>query len=170
MITKAWSPVGAGGTAEHYPRWRTELPGAAVPWAAFGENLTTSGLLEEEVGIGDRFRAGSAALVATQPRTPCYKLGIRFGHADMVRTFHRNGRSGIYFAVLEEGDVAAGDPVTPVRGAAGSLSVAEVNPLIAAGSGAEAELLRRTARIEWLAEGWRARFQELLVLGAPRGR
>src|SRR6516162_8869651 len=61
--------------AEHYPYWRGELPDAEVPWGAFGENLTTTGLTEEEVRIGDLFRVGSAELVATQPRTPCYKLG-----------------------------------------------------------------------------------------------
>lgn len=86
--------------SEHYPYWRERLPDAAVPWAAFGENLTTTGLSEETVYIGDHFRVGSVELVATQPRTPCYKLGLRFGRPDMVRLFHKSGRSGIYFAVL----------------------------------------------------------------------
>src|SRR4051812_40933266 len=64
---------------EHYPFWHRELAEAQLPWGAFGENLTTDGLLEDEVWIGDRYRIGSAEFVVTQPRTPCYKLEVRFG-------------------------------------------------------------------------------------------
>src|SRR3989475_8885773 len=69
--------------AEHYAFWRAELPGVDLPWGAFGENLTTEGLMEDSVHIGDRFRIGSAELVVTQPRMPCFKLGIRFGRPDI---------------------------------------------------------------------------------------
>ena len=71
--------------AEHYRYWAEQLPGAELPFGAFGENLTNAGLLEEAVRIGDRFRIGSAVLQVTQPRMPCYKLGIRFGRAGMVK-------------------------------------------------------------------------------------
>jgi len=135
-----------------------------VPWAAFGENLTTTGLSEETVHIGDRFRVGSAELVATQPRTPCYKLGLRFGRPDMVRLFHKSGRSGVYFAVLKEGDVAAGDAVTLLQRAANSLSVADINRLYAREeNGADTAMLRRATDLEALPEGWRAYFYERLV-------
>ena len=155
--------------AEHYPYWHSELPGTDVPWAAFGENLTTTGLMEDAVNIGDRFRIGSAELVATQPRTPCYKLGLRFGRTDMPRLFHRSGRSGIYFAVLVEGDVAAGDPITLIRRADRSLSVADINRLYAqAGGDEDTEMLRRAIGIEALPEGWRAYFRERLIRGARR--
>ncbi len=152
--------------SEHYPYWRERLPDIDVPWAAFGENLTTTGLSEDTVHIGDRFRVGSAELVATQPRTPCYKLGLRFGRPDMVRLFHKSGRSGIYFAVLEEGDVAAGDAITLLRRAVGSLSVTDINRLYARegnGNGADTAMLRRATDLEALPEGWRAYFYEQLV-------
>ena len=97
--------------SEHYPFWRRELERSDLPWGSFGENLTTEGLDERTLRIGDRLRVGSALLRVTQPRMPCYKLGIRFGQMDMVRRFLASGRSGFYLAVLEEGDVAAGDPI-----------------------------------------------------------
>ena len=97
--------------SEHYPFWRRELGRADLPWGSFGENLTTEGLDERTLRVGDRLRVGSASLTVTQPRMPCYKLGIRFGRLDMVRRFLASGRSGFYLAVHEEGDVAAGDPI-----------------------------------------------------------
>ena len=97
--------------SEHYPFWRRELERADLSWGSFGENLTTEGLEERTLRIGDRLRVGSALLQVTQPRMPCYKLGIRFGRLDMVRRFLASGRSGFYLAINEEGDVAAGDPI-----------------------------------------------------------
>lgn len=97
--------------SEHYPFWRRELERADLPWGAFGENLTTEGLQEGTIRVGDHLRIGSALLKVTQPRMPCYKLGIRFERMDMVRRFLASGRSGFYLAVLEEGDVAARDPI-----------------------------------------------------------
>ena len=96
---------------EHYDFWRRELPDAELPWGAFGENLTTEGLLEGEVWIGDRYRIGTTELVVTQPRMPCYKLAIRFGHPDVVRRFLKSRRSGFYLAVVREGDIGAGDAI-----------------------------------------------------------
>jgi MOSC domain-containing protein YiiM len=97
--------------SEHYAFWRQELPDAELPWGAFGENLTTTGLSEQDVHIGDRFGIGSAEFVVTQPRMPCFKLTIRFGRADMIKRFYRSGRSGFYLAVTKEGEIAAGDAV-----------------------------------------------------------
>jgi MOSC domain-containing protein YiiM len=111
---------------EHYELWRAELPGVELPWGAFGENLTTAGLDEESVQIGDRLRIGSAELEVTQPRLPCFKLGIRFGRADMVKRFQRSGRSGFYFRVLREGEIARGDPIELVSAARSGVSVAEI--------------------------------------------
>ena len=79
--------------AEHYSFWRRELPDAELSWGAFGENFTTEGLLEDEVWIGDRYRVGTAELVVTQPRMPCYKLGLRFGEPGIVKRFHQSRRS-----------------------------------------------------------------------------
>ena len=104
--------------SEHYESWRRELAGMDLPWAMFGENLTTEGL-REDVRIGDRFRIGSAEFVVTQPRLPCYKLGIRFGRMDMLKRMLRSGRTGFYFAVTREGEVGAGDAIEPIAGGGG---------------------------------------------------
>jgi MOSC domain-containing protein YiiM len=77
----------------------------------FGENLTTKGLLEGDVRVGDRFRVGTAILEATAPRFPCFKLGIRFGREDIEDRFLESGRSGFYFRVVREGEVGAGDTI-----------------------------------------------------------
>src|ERR1051325_12172715 len=95
--------------SEHYEFWKRELPDMDLPWGMFGENFTTTGLLETEVHIGDRFRIGDAEVMVTQPRMPCYKLGIRFGRADIIKRFLVSERTGFYFSVLKEGDVGAGD-------------------------------------------------------------
>jgi len=110
---------------EHYALWRTELPGVELPWGAFGENLTTEGLLEDSVRIGDQLRIGSTELVVTQPRMPCFKLNIRFGRPDMVKRFLRSGRSGFYLAVVQEGEVGAGDEITHTSAGSQAISVAE---------------------------------------------
>ena len=147
--------------AEHYAYWRHELPGMDPSWAQFGENLTTAGLSEDLLRIGDRLRVGSAELVVTQPRTPCYKLGIRFGRADMVRRFLRSGRSGFYFAVVEEGTVQAGAPITIVQRASHGVTVADITRLYR-DDDADEDLLRRAAEIEALPAGWRDYFRERL--------
>jgi MOSC domain-containing protein YiiM len=112
--------------SEHYPFWRRELERAELPWGSFGENLTTEGLQEDTVHIGDHLRVGSALLRVTQPRMPCYKLGIRFARDDMIQRFLANGRSGFYLAVLTEGDVAAGDRLEVAHAEEGLPTVSEV--------------------------------------------
>src|SRR6187399_1564460 len=112
--------------SEHYPFWRTELPGMELGWGVFGENFTTAGLLEDLVHIGDCFRAGSAEFVVTQPRMPCFKLGIRFNRSDMVKRFLQSGRTGFYLAVLREGEIGAGDSIEPVALDASQITVADV--------------------------------------------
>ena len=97
--------------SEHYGFWRGELPDMALPWGMFGENLSTAGLLEEEVQIGDEFRIGTTRVQVSEPRMPCYKLGIRFGRPDMVKRFLQSQRSGFYVAVAQEGRVQAGDAI-----------------------------------------------------------
>jgi MOSC domain-containing protein YiiM len=97
--------------AEHYEFWRGELADVDLTWGIFGENLTTEGLLEGDVRTGDRLRIGSTEVEVTQPRLPCFKLGIRFGRRDMPKLFLAGGRPGFYCAVLKEGEVAPGDEV-----------------------------------------------------------
>jgi MOSC domain-containing protein YiiM len=153
--------------AEHYSYWRQQLPQIDFTPGIFGENLTTEGLLEDEVSIGDRFRVGSAVLQVTQPRMPCFKLGIRFGRPDMVKRFWQSGRSGIYFAVVEEGDVAAGDPIEKIEAGAVPITVAEVVRLHR-GDEDSAELMQR-AMIAPLAGGWKEDIRERWVIDHPQG-
>jgi MOSC domain-containing protein YiiM len=102
--------------AEHYEFWRRELPDIDLPWGSFGENLTTEGLDERSVHIGDQLDIGSAELIVTQPRMPCFKLALRFDRLDIIKRFLRSGRTGFYLSVLREGEVAAGDAITlPLR-------------------------------------------------------
>lgn len=114
---------------EHYQSWQAELPDIALTWGMFGENLTVQGLHEKTVHIGDQFRIGSAIVQVTQPRMPCYKLGLRFGRSDMVRRFWSSGRSGFYLRVLEEGEVGAGDSVELQSVGAELISVAKALPI-----------------------------------------
>jgi MOSC domain-containing protein YiiM len=147
--------------SEHYAFWRGELPGTEFPWGAFGENLTTEGLLEGAVHIGDRFRAGSAEFIVTQPRMPCFKLGIRFNRPDMAKRFLRSGRTGFYLAVLSEGDVGAGDALELVAEDRSRITVADVVGLYEADA-ANQDLLRRASELSSLPESWREYFRERL--------
>ena len=147
--------------SEHYAFWRNELSGTDFPWGAFGENLTTEGLLEDKVHVGDRFRAGSADFIVTQPRMPCFKLGIRFNRPDMVKRFLRSGRTGFYLAVLREGDIAAGDSIDLVAENDKRITVADIVGLYAADA-ANQELLRRASELSALPESWREYFRERL--------
>ena len=148
--------------SEHYAFWRRELPDAELGWGAFGENLSTEGLLEDALCIGDRVRCGAALLVVTQPRLPCFKLGIRFGRPDIVKRFQSSGRSGFYFAVLAEGEVAAGDPLALVAGDGDRVSVAEIARLYSDGA-PDAALLRRASALPALPEEWREHFRARLA-------
>ena len=112
--------------SEHYAYWARELPGMDLPWGAFGENFTTEGLLEREVRIGDRFQVGTAELQVTDPRMPCYKLGVRFDRDDMVKRFLAHGGSGFYLAVIREGEVAAGDPIELTARSDREITIADV--------------------------------------------
>ena len=112
--------------SEHYPFWAEQLPDTPLTPGAFGENLTTEGMLEEDVRIGDVFRAGSAVLKVTQPRMPCFKLAIRMNRPDMVKKFWASGRSGIYFGVVEEGEFESGDEIELLESDPSGVSVAGV--------------------------------------------
>jgi len=147
--------------SEHYSFWRGELPGVDLPWAIFGENLTTEGLLEDAIQIGDQFRIGSAKFIVTQPRMPCYKLGIRFGRADMVKRFLHSGRTGFYLAVLEEGEVSAGDTIKVISRDEHGVTLADVVTLYTTDA-ANQGLLRRVSELPALPEGWRDYFRQRL--------
>lgn len=147
--------------SEHYPFWHEQLPELDLPWGAFGENLTTDDLLEDNVRIGDRLRIGSADFVVTQPRMPCFKLGIRFGRADIIKRFLESGRTGFYLAVLAEGEIAGGDSMTLLSRDEHAVTVAEIVNLYK-GDETDPELLSRAAQLPALPKSWRAHFRNSL--------
>lgn len=143
--------------SEHYDFWRKELPGVELPWGSFGENFTTEGLQEDTTFIGDRFRIGSAVVMVTQPRMPCYKLGVKFGRDDMVKRFLASRRTGFYFSVLEEGQVRAGDALELLSQDGSNLAVSEVTRLYA-GKTPDSGSLRRVLEAPALPASWRDYF------------
>ncbi len=151
-----------GYASEHYDFWRQELPGVHLPWGAFGENLTTEGLLEEEINIGNRYQLGSAVVMVTQPRIPCYKLGVRFGRDDIVKRFLKSGRPGFYFSVIQEGEVGAGDALELDYREAADVTVADILRLYVTDK-QNLSLTQRAVQVAALADGWRDYFQRRLA-------
>jgi MOSC domain-containing protein YiiM len=147
--------------SEHYNYWRTELPGMDLSWGMFGENFTTEGLLEDGVYIGDRFRIGETEVTVTEPRMPCYKLGIKFGRADIIKRFLASRRTGFYFAVMGEGMVGAGDDVELIGREQQEISVADITRLYAFDKD-DVKSLRRAIQVEALPQSWKGYFQHQL--------
>jgi MOSC domain-containing protein YiiM len=149
---------------EHYDYWRSELPGQPLPMGAFGENFTVKGWLDEDVHLGDRFAVGSAEVVVTQPRMPCYKLGIRFGDDGMVKRFFESKRTGFYFAVTREGEVGAGDELKRVSEDPNRVSVPEIFRLYFLEDYSSSDVLsiERALKVEAFPESWKEYFREQL--------
>lgn len=148
----------------HYEYWKTELRGQPLPMGAFGENFTIDGPVEDLVQIGDRFSVGTAEVVVSQPRMPCYKLGIRFGSDDMVQRFLASGRTGFYCAVTREGEVAAQDEITQISREPDSVPVSEITRLLVATEYGDKDVqqLRRALKLSALPGSWKEYFQERL--------
>jgi MOSC domain-containing protein YiiM len=147
--------------SEHYFFWKQELPEMELPWGMFGENLTTTGLLETETHIGDRFRVGSAEVKVTQPRMPCYKLAIRFERNDIIKRFLVSERTGFYLSVLKEGEVGAGDEFELLERNTSDVRVVDVVRLYSSDK-RDVDLLRRAIASESLPNNWREHFRERL--------
>ena len=147
--------------SEHYDYWKQELPDVELPWGVFGENLTTTGLLETEVNIGDAFRVGTAEVMVTQPRMPCYKLGIRFGRADIIKRFLISERSGFYLSVLKEGEVGAQDEFQLLDKNGSGVRVVDITRLYSSEK-ENVDLMRRAIATEALPENWREYLQKRL--------
>lgn len=145
--------------SEHYEFWRKELPEMTLPFGMFGENFTTEGLFEPSVNVGDRFRVGEAELIVSQPRLPCYKLGIKFGRADIIKRFLRSRRTGFYFAVAKEGMVEAGDDFELIERDPNKVTVADITRLYAFDRD-DLETLQRAINLEALPESWREHFRK----------
>jgi MOSC domain-containing protein YiiM len=164
----------------HYEYWKKEFAaqktgglaewaGRELPMGMFGENFTIiddggKGSLEESVHLGDRFSVGTAHVAVTQPRLPCYKLGVRFGSDDRVKRFLPSGRTGFYVTVLREGEVGAGDEMKLMEREANAVAVSEITRLYVAKRFGEAEIraVRRALRVEELPESWKEYFRDRL--------
>jgi MOSC domain-containing protein YiiM len=147
--------------AEHYDYWRKQYPNIDIIWGMFGENFTTEGLMEDTVNIGDQVQIGSAKLVATQPRMPCYKLGVRFGIMEIIRRFLSSGRPGIYFKVLKQGEVKTDDKIEIIEKDKNNVTVKDIVHLyINRDQVDNIETMRRAIKISALPEGWKYEFQQ----------
>ncbi len=144
---------------EHYEFWRKVYPDMEMPNGMFGENFTIEGLMESEVSLGDSFEIGSSKVIATQPRMPCYKLGVKFGRMDILKKFLASGRSGIYFKVLEEGEVGAGDPIIQIKKDTNRVRITDIVRL-SSSDREDIEMMRRAVKVEALPQGWRDYFLE----------
>jgi len=148
---------------EHYSYWRNQFSHLDFVWGMFGENFTTEGLMEDDINIGDQFQIGSAKLVATQPRMPCYKLGVKFGTMEIIRRFLSSGRSGIYFKVLEEGEVQPGDEIKIIKRDKNNVTVKDIVSLYNSNDiEHNIEIMKRAIKVESLPEGWRYDLQKNL--------
>ena len=148
--------------SEFYELWSRERPELELGPGAFGENLTTEGLIDEDVSVGDRFRIGTAELVVTQPRLPCFKLGMKMGRDDFVAEFLERGLLGFYLAVARAGEVEAGAPIVEVYRDPRGFRVTEVARLYARDR-ADVAGLRRAAELDVLPESWREYFRKRVL-------
>ncbi len=140
--------------SEHYAWWKNELPGVALPWGSFGENLSTQGLSEDDVCLGDRFAIGEAEVVVTQPRLPCFKLNLKFQRDDMIKRFLASRRTGFYLRVLREGEIGAGDAILRVHRDENRVSISDALKVYL-GLDDSGELRARALRVEHLSASWR---------------
>jgi MOSC domain-containing protein YiiM len=152
----------------HYDYWKKQLPDRELPLGIFGENFTLDGFSEDSVHLGDEFSVGSAEVVVTQPRLPCYKLGIRFDADDMVRRFFVSGRTGFYLAVIKEGEVGAGDEMRVIRRDENNVPVSEITRLYGEKRFRETDLatVQRALRVGALPESWKEYFRQRMRIPA----
>ena len=148
--------------SEHYKFWKKEIKDFEYSWGTFGENLTTEGVVEDLVNIGDQFRIGSAKVVATQPRMPCYKLAVRFGRMDIIRRFMASERSGIYFKVVQEGEIGVEDKIELIKSDENKVTIRDIVRLQTNG-GRDTEMMNRAIKVKDLPDGWRNYLMEKLT-------
>lgn len=147
----------------HYAHWKNLLQRTDWPHGLFGENLTTEGLLDTEARIGDVYQIGTAVFQVVQPRFPCTKLNVRFGLPDMMERFMEQKRAGIYFKVVKEGAIEAGDEIKLIEPSPYNVTIqAYVDNYYAKGS--DKELLTTILSIPFLPEGQRKAFESFALL------
>ena len=149
-------------SVENYDYWRREIRRDEFTYGQFGENFTVEGMMEDDVHIGDVFRVGDALVEVTQPRPPCFKLGIKMSMARFPKLFLASGRVGFYLRVLEEGEVGAGDLFDRVESDPERMTVREMSRLLFF-EPENLEGAKRALRVRALSPGWRGSFRERLV-------
>ena len=147
---------------EYYDFWRKEFPDISFNWGMFGENLTTEGLFESQVNVGDRFQIGSAQLVATQPRMPCYKLGVKFGRMDIIKKFLKSEKSGIYFKVIKEGEIVINDTIKLIKKDNNNITIKNIVEPITKEDKDNTILMEKAVKVKDLPQGWKNYFLEKL--------
>ena len=147
---------------EHYDYWKRELGRTDLTYGKFGENLTVEGMLEDGVHIGDVFRIGEALVEVSQPRVPCFKLGMKMRDPQIVKPFLESERVGFYVRVLEEGEVGAGDAIERTKVGEGQMTVKEIVHLRHFDS-TNIAAAEKAANLPALTPSWRDSFEEILV-------
>lgn len=147
--------------SEHYPYWKNHYPELQMDWGMFGENFTTEGLLEDQANIGNEYQIGTAKFAITQPRMPCFKLGIKFGTFDIIKKFFASAKSGIYFKVLEEGEVGSGDKIKLIRKDENNVTIHDVMKIYGDEHNHK-KMLERALKIDALPIEWGERYQKIL--------
>jgi MOSC domain-containing protein YiiM len=150
-----------GGVDKAIYAYASELHGMSLPWGMFGENFTTQGMFEEMVNIGDQFQVGSAKVVATQPRMPCYKLGVKFGRMDIIKRFLASGLTGVYFKVMKEGELEQGDEIKLIKKDENNVTVKDIVRLYTVNKD-DIQTIERAIKVKDLPDGWKFHFIEQL--------
>jgi MOSC domain-containing protein YiiM len=147
--------------SEHYEFWRRELGREIAEWGAFGENVSTKGILEDGISIGDRLEIGTAVFQVTQPRLPCFKLAAKFERDDIIDTFLNSRRTGFYTRVLREGSIQRGDMITVTERDPGQVTIKEIVDLYL-NTERDRASIERVLSVEALSLSWRRHFAGLL--------
>lgn len=150
--------------AEHYVFWKAERDDLLFEPGVFGENLSVSGMTEDQVCVGDVFQVGAVKLKVTTPRMPCFKLGIKMGDPRFVKDFMQAEKNGFYLKVLQEGEIEAGDSIKKVEEDGYSLSILEMVQLYTTRKYDE-NLMRKAVTSPSLPEDWREYFRKRLPSG-----
>lgn len=150
-----------GYPAEHYELWEMEYPHINFEAGDFGENLTTFGLLEDDLHIGDELKVGTSILKVTQPRLPCNTFGNYLGDKTVIKHFAETRRSGFYFTIKQAGEISMNDEIEIIYRDPNELSVAKINDFYYS-KNKDQEFLKFVLSVEALAESWKNDFKKYL--------
>jgi MOSC domain-containing protein YiiM len=124
-------------------------------------------MFEETVNVGDQFQVGTAKVVATQPRMPCYKLGVKFGRMDIIKKFLASGLTGVYFKVMKEGELEQGDEIRLIKKDENNITIKDIVRLYTVNKN-DLQTMERAVKVKDLPNGWKFHFIEQLKLAARK--